>query len=162
MSKEKVIKDYLLTLTNKRPDNLSTVASMENMKNLMYGIVRDRMLTKNIELESGETTADWSESDVESWIEKSVMPYSEGLYEILSANTEEEFKESYKRFITEYPAGEEKQRGIRLLGIINSDIPRTNYVAKQSKKIRKQGRAGKAFIESITKSIYEEVQPKTK
>lgn len=149
----KSISEYLITLINKRPDNLSELKSQEDVEAFVYKLAKERILTKG---GIDDDTEKWTIQDVSQWIGSDILPYTVDFYKMLSVNTDDEFKEAWRFYIEMFPEGKEKDRMSQLKDVLNSSFPKTKYSSNMGKKLRKNNKFVINQIQEVTNQIYKE------
>lgn len=148
------IKEYLITLLNKRPNELSEIKDENELESIVYKIAKDRILTLGV---AGECD-DWTEQDVSQFMSSEVIPYTKDFYKMLSVNSDDEFKEVYRFYIEKFPEGKEKERLSQLEDIITSPNPKTKYIGAMGKKLKKKHHYVLKQISDFTDELYKETK----
>lgn len=148
------IAEYLITLINKRPGELKSLKTEEDIEAFVYALAKERLLTKGIEHE----TEEWTIQDVSQFIANNVISYTIDFYKILSATSDNDFKECLKYYIEQFPEGDEKKRVSKLKEVLDSSLPKTQYASNLGKKLRKNNKYVINLIQELTKELYQEVK----
>lgn len=162
--KKSLLTEFLQTIANKK------VSPIGNKVNGMDGIIEDltklakkRILEMGLKKDKdGKTYDDWTEQDVSNYMAEEVVPFITDGYSILKAENEKELKESLSYYTNTYPSGKEKERYEKMQEVLTSEVPRSNYMKRIARKVRKGNmQEVNAFVAQIIKGQDEELN-KTK
>jgi len=124
--------EWLITLINKK---IGVIGQLKGLDNKIEAVT---ILAKKAFLDVGVVGCDdWKEADIEAYINIDIRPYVSEEYSILASENVDNLKEALKVYLTKFPAGEEKKRSSVLKKVLISEIPRTSYMKKIARQIRK-------------------------
>ena len=137
--KKSLLTEFLQTIANKKVSPIGTkVNGMDAIIADLTKLANKRILEMGLKKEQdGSNYDDWTEQDVSKYMAEEVVPYITEEYGLLRSETEEELTENLQYYLEKFPSGKEKERHEKLKEVFTSEVPRTNYMKKVARQVRK-------------------------
>ena len=126
--------EWLITLINKHVKPIGGLTSLDLKLEAITTLANKAFLEQGVK---DKECVDWTKQDIIEYIATEVNPYISDEYGILNSQDDDEVKQHLEFYIEKYPPGKEKERAAALKEVALSEIPRTDFVKKVMRKIRK-------------------------